>query len=186
MPVDPTAVLRADHRQVERLLREIAESDPPARPPLVQELATNLEAHMELEEHHLYPLVAEALGQEEEEEGESEHELARIGLAKVQELSPDGPGFMAALEMLKAGIGHHVEDEESEMFPQLNEKLDADGLETLDHRLTDARKVLGLPTRADLPEGSKAELLEKAKKADVPGRTSMTKEELAEALPPGS
>ncbi|HEY8544233.1 MAG TPA: hemerythrin domain-containing protein [Acidimicrobiales bacterium] len=185
MPVDPTAVLRADHRQVERLLQQIADSEPVARPPLVEELTTALEAHMELEERLLYPVVADELGREEEMEGESEHELARIGLAKVVELSPDGPGFMAALDMLKAGISHHVEDEETEMFPELNEQLDAARLEQLDAELTAARERLGLPTREDLADGTKAELYEKAKEADVPGRSSMTRDELAEAVPPG-
>jgi hemerythrin-like domain-containing protein len=127
-------------------MQEIADGEPSTRTPLVEELATALQAHMELEEHLLYPVVAEELGREEEQEGESEHELARIGLAKVQELAPDGPGFMAALDMLKAGIGHHVEDEESEMFPQLNDKLDAARLERLDQEMTAERRRLGLPT----------------------------------------
>jgi hypothetical protein len=93
---------------------------------------------------------------------------------------------MAALDMLKAGIGHHVEDEESEMFPRLNEKLDAARLEQLDEELTAGRRRLGLPTRDDMPDAPRAELYEKAKEAGVPGRSSMTRDELAQSLPPGS
>lgn len=183
MATDPTLMLRGDHRKVEHLLHQIEEADPADRAALVEELTTDLTAHMKLEEDLLYPVIVDVLGEEEAAEAENEHEMARMGLTKVGELSPDGPGFMAALETLKATISHHVHDEEDEVFPQLTEKLDQARLSRLAEQMDEVRSQLGLPTNADLlQDASKEELYEEAKKAGVPGRSNMSKEELADAL----
>jgi hemerythrin superfamily protein len=183
MSTDPTVALRADHRQVEHLIDEIEKADPSERTPLVKQLATSLSAHMKLEEELLYPVIAETLGKEEVTEANTEHELARVGLMKVVDLAPGAPGFGAALDMLRAGIVHHVHDEEDEVFPQLTEKLDQARLSRLAEQMDEARSRLGLPTNADLlQDASKGELYEEAKKAGVPGRSNMSKEELADAL----
>jgi hemerythrin superfamily protein len=185
MATDPTLMLRGDHRKVEHLLHQIEEADPADRAALVEELTTDLTAHMKLEEDILYPVIVEALGEEEAAEAENEHEMARVGLAKVGELSPDGPGFMAALETLKATISHHVHDEEDEVFPQLDQKLAEDRRERLAQDLERARPALGLPTHDELPVYlSRDELYEKAKKSGVAGRSSMSKDELAATIPP--
>src|SRR5436190_23095073 len=110
--MDPTRLLEADHRQVESLFEAIEKAEGDERIPLVQELEASLKAHMELEETVLYPAMAPATGDEEVEEGNKEHELARKSLADMVALSPDEPGFGAAMEATKAGISHHGEEEE--------------------------------------------------------------------------
>lgn len=184
MPTDPTLLLKADHRHVERLMQDIEQAEPAERAPLVDELATALAAHMQLEEDVLYPVIAEALGEKEAKSADSEHELAKVGLSKVIELSPDGPGFVAALDMLRAGITHHVQEEESSIFPELDEKLGEDRRTNLDQAMDRRRTELGLLTHDDMPDASRGELYEKAQRADVPGRSTMTREELAQAIPP--
>jgi hypothetical protein len=79
-------------------------------------------------------------------------------MTKLQELIGQ-PGFGAAVAMLQAGISHHVEEEEDEVFPKL-------------------RQALGFPST----DTSKRELYEQAKAAGIEGRSSMTKDELAAAL----
>jgi len=49
--------------------------------------------------------AAEQLDHETAEEAEIEHGLAREGITKLNELV-SAPGFGAAVEMLKGGIGH--------------------------------------------------------------------------------
>ena len=75
------------------------------------------------------------------------------------------PGFGATVEMVKAGISHHVEEEENEAFPKLRETLGLVGVEL-----------------AGSVEPTKEELYEKAQEAGVEGRSSMSKDELAEAV----
>jgi hemerythrin superfamily protein len=181
--MDCTKLLEADHRQVEDLLERIAEAKGDAVTPLVEQLATSLQAHMELEEQVLYPAMKPVTGEEMVEEGVTEHDLARKALQDVISLAPEEPGFEAALEVIKAGIKHHVEDEEGEVFPQLR----SDGqqvLEQVEAPFLAKRAEVGLPMDADALEQAmtKEELLEEARKAELEGTSSMSKAELAAAL----
>jgi hemerythrin superfamily protein len=114
--------LESEHRQVEELFvaLEKADDDEQQRP-LVEELSTALTRHMEIEEAEVYPQVAN-IDAEMEQEAENEHALAREGLTALHEMIGQ-PGFGAALAMLQAGIAHHVEDEEGEVFPALRKSL---------------------------------------------------------------
>src|SRR5262245_42828187 len=106
-------MLETDHRGVERLLGRLGDSDPgPERDRLVTRLADSLAVHMRFEEEALYPVLAGA-DSELAEEAEIEHGLAREGLARLRQLTA-APGFGAALDMIEAGIAHHVEEEEHE------------------------------------------------------------------------
>ena len=181
--MDVTKVLEADHRQVEELFAKIEGADGAARQPFIDELVTSLKAHMELEEQVLYPAMEPVTGHEEVQEGITEHELGRKGLKDLVRLAPDVPGFGAALDSVKAGITHHVKEEETEVFP----KLRKDGAKVLEKMATPFMKKrleLGLPMGADAlaAASSKEELLAEAKSAGVDGAASMTKAELADAL----
>jgi hemerythrin superfamily protein len=181
--MDVTKMLEADHRTVEKLFDQIEKAQGAKRQPLIDELATALRAHMELEEEVLYPKMGSVTGQEAVEEGNKEHELARKALTDVVRLAPDDPGFGAALDAAKAGVHHHVEDEEGEVFP----KLRKNGTQILDEIATPfmhKRIELGMPIDVDAlaAAASKDELLEEAKSAGVDGAASMTKNQLAEAL----
>src|SRR5918994_4877057 len=117
--MDPTRFLEADHRQVEELFDRIHKADGSGRSPLIGELRTALEAHMQLEEEVVYPAMKPVTGQDEVQEAQTEHELARTALGEMLRLAPDQPGFEAALDTTKAAIEHHVQDEEGEVFPTL-------------------------------------------------------------------
>ncbi len=146
--VDPLRILRADHQEVADLLTRLAESDEgKQRDALLQELSTKLQLHMELEEQLLYPAVAQHVGQEDEEEAEVEHGLARDGLDKVLAMAAM-PGFGAAVEMLKAGIHHHVEEEEKELLPALKESMERDEWRALGEQLMAAKEAAGQPSSA--------------------------------------
>ena len=139
---NPIVLLQADHRRVEALFTRIQGTDDGERSELVKQLLSSLRVHMELEENYVYPLLAEKVDADLAEEAEVEHQLARDGLAQLEELTPDEPGFDGALAMVMAGIEHHVTEEESEAFPRLASELGPDRLAELAQRLMSARAEL--------------------------------------------
>jgi len=168
--------LMEEHRKAESLMQRLADSEEgPERDATLDELEEALRIHMTVEEQYIYPLVNSALDEEKAEEAEVEHALARDGLSNLRELRA-APGFGAAVAMLQGGIGHHVEEEEQEIFPQLREAV-GDRLAELDP--TELEEKAKSSQTIDL---TRDELYEKAKEADIPGRAQMTKDELAEAL----
>jgi len=172
--------LTQEHRKAESMLSTLAQSEEGAeRESTVEELTTALQTHMAVEERFLYPIVKKTLGEETEDEAESEHTLARDGLQKLNELVAE-PGFGAAVDMLVAGIGHHVQEEENEIFPQLRQKA-ADQIAALDPEQLEQEVKSSGASRGGT-DLTKEELYEKAKQAEVPGRSSMSKDELANAV----
>jgi hemerythrin superfamily protein len=177
---DVFTLLENDHRNVESMLEELTASSPGAqREQLVDKLAASLQVHMRFEEEAVYPLLV-PLDASMEEEAEVEHRLAREGLTKMAELL-DAPGFGAAVEMVKAGIGHHVEEEEQEAFPKLRSAVDESTAERLTAELLQRKTEAGT-LRDDLAAASKADLVEMAAAAGIERRSSMTKDELIAAL----
>ena len=141
---DPVALLKKDHREAEAILKMLADSKPGARRrAAVKKLDAALQLHMEIEEKFVYPVVERVIGDEEAEEANIEHGLARDGLAELTKLV-DKPGFGAAVAMLTAGIKHHVKEEERELFPELKRKLDRASLA----ELGDEVKAAKSPRRA--------------------------------------
>jgi hemerythrin superfamily protein len=137
---DPVVLLKKDHREAEAMLKTLASSRPGARRrATVEKLVAALQLHMQIEESDVYPVVAEVEGEETAREAEIEHQLARDGLSKLQELV-DAPGFGAVVAMLTAGIKHHVKEEEQEIFPKLKRKIDRDQLRVLGDEVAAAKK----------------------------------------------
>lgn len=142
---DPMRILKADHREVERLLTKLADTDEgQEREKLVQEVTLKLSAHMEMEESLVYPSVAENLGAEDEEEAQVEHTLAREGLEKLTAMM-EAPGFGAVVEMLKGGIKHHVDEEESQLLPELKDALSREEWVAMGDQIVAAKEAAGLP-----------------------------------------
>jgi hemerythrin-like domain-containing protein len=138
---DPIAMLKQDHRDAAAMLKELADSKPgAARRKTTEKLVAALTLHMTIEEQLVYPLVAERVGEEEEQEAETEHKLAREGLAKMSQLVSEG-GYGAAVAMVTAGIKHHVKEEETEIFPDLKSKLDRTELASLGDAVAAKKKA---------------------------------------------
>ena len=114
--------LESEHRRAEELFASLEKADDESEQrQLVDELSTALIRHMETEETEVYPALAN-IDAEMEQEAENEHALGREGIIALNEMIGQ-PGFGAALAMLQAGIAHHVEEEEAEVFPALRKSL---------------------------------------------------------------
>lgn len=175
--------LTEEHRKAEGLLAQLADSEEgPAREQALSELESSLRTHMAVEERFLYPIVQRVVGEEDEQGAENEHELTRSALAQLRELV-DEPGFGAAVDMLKAGLAHHVHEEEQEIFPKLRADA-ADDVRSLGSpdELEEKVKKQGSGGGSVSGSATRDELYEQAKEAGIEGRSHMTKDELREAL----
>lgn len=188
MSVDAVTAITEDHRRLDQLFERLM-SGAGDRRALVGELVTRLTVHARAEESEIYPAIAMLNTQEEAEveHAEQEHQEAEHLLKKVANLV-DSPHFEQALTDLVESVRHHVEEEEQRVLPPLREMVDDTTLEELGKAFERVRTKLlraaGHESVAGdrLAEASREELYEMAKQADIPGRSGMTKDELADAL----
>jgi hemerythrin-like domain-containing protein len=83
-----------------------------------------------------------------------EHSLAELGLKRLLATKKSDPSFEARVTAVKELIEHHVEEEEEDLFPKVDKKLDAELLEALRNKMT-ARfaEVLAEGFEAAVPKG---------------------------------
>jgi len=142
---DPMTILKADHREVKQLLKSLADSsEGREREASLEQLSSALTLHMQIEEQLLYPLVKQNVGAEDEEEAEIEHGLAREGLEKALSMR-SAPGFGAVIEMLQAGIEHHVKEEEGEILPELKDSMERADWLALGDAIARQKAEAGMP-----------------------------------------
>lgn len=142
---DPMTILKADHREVKAMLKTLAASEEgPERDALCKKVNEALLLHMEIEEQFVYPLIKEHVGVEEDEEASIEHGLAKDGLTTMGSMVAK-PGFGAAVEMLAGGINHHVEEEETELLPELKSEMERTDWLALGDQIAAAKEAAGSP-----------------------------------------
>jgi hemerythrin superfamily protein len=122
---DALAMLEADHRAVEKLFKafeKTADDDLEAKAALAQRACEELSIHAMLEEELLYPAAQEALPDSDKidvEEAYVEHFLVKTLIAKFETMKAGDKGFDATFKVMSEMVGHHVEEEEEELFPEL-------------------------------------------------------------------
>ena len=128
---DALEMLRDDHRQVEALFKEYERlttgDDVAAKEAVATEICEKLTIHAQVEEEVFYPAAREVLDKQQIiDEAEEEHADAKQLITELEEMSPDDDAYDMTVKSLSDAIAHHVEEEESEMFPKLKEA----GMET--------------------------------------------------------
>jgi iron-sulfur cluster repair protein YtfE (RIC family) len=114
--------LEDEHRKVEQMIAKLESTqNVNERRKILADLGDSLATHMAVEEERVYPIVEEALGPDKAGEAQKEHDTSRDDMAAMTDRI-ESDGFSAALAKFKEGIGHHVQEEEQEIFPQLREK----------------------------------------------------------------
>lgn len=187
MAADAVMLIEQDHRALEALFDQVT-AGKGDREALIQQITTRLTAHARAEEAEVYPaLETEPREEEEVEHAYDEHREAEHLLRKARNLTAS-PHFDEAFQAFVAAVRHHVEEEEQQLLPTLRKAVDQATLEQLGAAFERARtELLGDESAAtgpgdDLEQATKAELYEMAKEAEIPGRSTMAKDELAEAL----
>ncbi|UVM29923.1 hemerythrin domain-containing protein [Pseudomonas sp. B21-021] len=134
-------LLKTDHEKVKGILNQLSESTDRAlkkRAELLEKLELEITIHTQLEEQILYPAFKEAGGKEQDEmyyEAKEEHRTVdSLVLPDLKSTDPSTPEFAGRVKVVKELLEHHIEEEETEMFPQAkkllgNAKLDELGKE---------------------------------------------------------
>ena len=183
---DVVDVIKDQHRRIDRLLEQAQEEDADVAS-LVRQVADLLIPHSEAEEDFVYPTIRQKASDagSDVKDGVAEHHHIEDMLRTLLEQEPGDPGYDGMLAALTGELRHHVEEEEQELLPLLQEKASGDELAAMGERFERATSG-GSSGRTDSGSGdgelTRDQLYEKAKEQDVPGRSSMTKEELKDAV----
>ena len=115
-------VLVEEHRTVERLFADFeTTADRVRRRAMLAAMLAELQRHGATEERYLYPATRQYLPAGPDLAGHELRELAEAdALAeRVQRLDDADPEFEPLVDELMAGIRHHVQEQETELFPRL-------------------------------------------------------------------
>jgi hemerythrin-like domain-containing protein len=131
--MNATDLLKSQHRKVEALFKKL-EGGRSDNQTVLNELANSLAAHMAIEQEIFYPAIKE-VDSDLVNESYEEHSLAEVALKRLLATDPEDEAFDARVTALKELIEHHVEEEETELFPEVEKALK-------DATLTELGKVM--------------------------------------------
>lgn len=131
---DAIALLKEDHRTVEKLFEEFQSAKGDGRKEkLAQQICLELSVHATIEEEIFYPACEGKVEEDLLKESYVEHDAAKVMIAEI--MAGDGADdefFDAKVKVLQEEIEHHVEEEEKRLeglFAQARKaELDMDAL----------------------------------------------------------
>ena len=150
---DAVTLLSSDHAEVKQMFEEYRQlvqndADGDRRGELAGRICSALTVHAEIEEDIFYPALRERLEDDLAlDQAEVEHAIARDLIEQIVAMEPDDALFDARVLVLAEYVEHHVQEEESEIFPQA-EKSGID-LEELGAELAERRHELRAELEAD-------------------------------------
>jgi hemerythrin superfamily protein len=111
---DAIALLKADHRQVEKWFGEFEKSRSDTRKEeLARKVCQALKVHTQIEEEIFYPAFLQATEDlDTHHEAKIEHEGAKRLIADIEASGPSDEYFDAKVKVLSEMIKHHVKEEE--------------------------------------------------------------------------
>jgi hemerythrin superfamily protein len=131
--MDVFDLIKADHRQVEKLFSQIETAkDAAQKYDYFNQLYQELNLHAETEELVFYPAMREyEETQDLVEAAEAEHVEAKELLEEIQYLSPESAEFKHKISQLKQAVQDHVEEEENEIMPKVSQSMNKKELQQL-------------------------------------------------------
>jgi len=158
---DVIDILTTDHKEMIALLGQIEHtSDAGQRRDLADTVIAEVMRHAVAEEMYVYPAIEEHMpnGAEEVEHDKQEHQEIVQVMKQIEDLDASDPSFMELVRQLEAHLRHHVNEEESNQFPQLRAHIPAEKLIDMGRKVQNAKKLA--PTRPH-PSAPHSELFHK-------------------------
>jgi hemerythrin superfamily protein len=126
---DAIDLLKQDHDKVEKAFKQFEKmdrEDTEACMELVGTVCEDLKVHTTLEEEIFYPAAREAIDDDDiMNEASVEHETAKMLIEQLENMQADDPNYHATFTVLGEYVRHHIQEEETEMFPAVK-KSDLD------------------------------------------------------------
>lgn len=158
--MDAITLLKQDHKTVEKLFKQFEKTTAPAEQrKLAQRIVKELSVHAAIEEMIFYPAVRERVQAAEDTVLESleEHHIVKWVLDEIDNMKPNHERFKAKVTVLIETVRHHVEEEESELFPEVRKEIKRKELAELGEALEKAKKTAPTsphPRAPDTPPGN--------------------------------
>jgi hemerythrin superfamily protein len=133
----PNAIemLREDHRKVKDLFEHFESNDPVNKKEIVDTTLKELEIHTTLEEEIFYPAARKALDEMDDEKGDDtideaweEHHVVKLISAELKKMRSSDEHYDAKFTVLAESVKHHIQEEEEELFPKLENHIDGEAL----------------------------------------------------------
>jgi hemerythrin superfamily protein len=171
---DAIGLLKRDHKLVDELFSEFAQAAQQQLDPMARRICKLLRIHAQIEEEIFYPAARRALPDAKLiEEAEREHAHVKASITRIESMTSDNATFKSVITELAEEVRHHVAEEEGDLFPQLEGKLDlvSIGIALAERRDT-LMDVLGLHSDDEEGVAQQRALLEEARQARESRRSS--------------
>jgi hemerythrin-like domain-containing protein len=146
MTHNPITIIKDDHKRVSELFREykkLGESAVVHKREIVDEIIKELTLHAEMEETICYPRFKEIFNKDGEkmvEEAIVEHQGVKTIMKDLKTLDPSDLEFDARTRVLIEQVEHHVDEEESRVLPEAEQKMSEDELDAMAHEMMEFKE----------------------------------------------
>ncbi|MFN7945096.1 MAG: hemerythrin domain-containing protein [Blastocatellia bacterium] len=138
-------MLKEDHQEAFRLIEELETADDetgtdPTYTETFNKLNRALKMHTRVEEEVLYPAMEEFNETRDLiRESYKEHDQVEQLLAQLSTLAPNEEEFQDILAELRDAVEHHVDEEEGELFPKVEELCNQSRLQEMGRRMEEIK-----------------------------------------------
>lgn len=135
-------LLKAEHQEVAELFDAFESADTDEQQALSEQICQKLTVHAQIEEEILYPAAKDVLEEDDVDlvnEAAVEHATVKDLIVKIEAMDVTDEPYKATVTVLSEYVKHHVEEEETELFPLLQDSdldLDAMGAELASRKQT--------------------------------------------------
>ena len=162
--MDAITFLKDDHRTVEQLFKRFEQAGDRAhvqKRQIVDRIIEELAVHAAIEEQVFYPVARATVPNTEDIALESleEHHVVKWLLSELVDMDPAHERFDAKVTVLIENVRHHVEEEESDFFPQVRKQLGRNELADLGETLAEAKASAPTRPHPRMPDAGPANLV---------------------------
>ena len=155
--MDAITLLKNDHKTVERLFKRFEKAGDDAtaeKQQIVASIIEELSVHAAIEEQVFYPAIREAIPDAEDMvlEALEEHNVAKWVLSEIDRLPVDHERYDAKVTVMIESVRHHVEEEESELFPDVRKALGRRQLGEIGDALNQAKATAPRRPESRMPD----------------------------------